>query len=155
MLSLRCCSGFSLVVVWWWWWFSRWVVSDSCNPRGCSLPASSIHGIFQGRILEWVAIAFSRGFSWPRNWIPVSCTAGRFFTNWAMREALLIVVSRGYSLAAVHGFSFGSFSCFWTWDLGCEGFGCCSTWALDHRLTSCCAQGLVAPWHVGSSQTRD
>ena len=36
---------------------------------------------------EWVAMSFSRGSSWPRDWSQVSCTAGRFFTNWAMREA--------------------------------------------------------------------
>ena len=41
------------------------------------------------RILEWVAYPFSRGFSRPRNWTGVSYIAGRFFTNWAMREALL------------------------------------------------------------------
>ena len=40
------------------------------------------------RILEWVAYPFSMGSSWPRNWTRVSCTAGRFLTNWAMREAL-------------------------------------------------------------------
>ena len=34
-----------------------------CNPMDCSLPGSSIHGIFQARVLEWVAISFSRGFS--------------------------------------------------------------------------------------------
>ena len=34
-----------------------------CDPMGCSLPGFSIHGIFQARILEWVAISFSRGFS--------------------------------------------------------------------------------------------
>ena len=39
----------------------------------CSLPGSSVHGIFQARILEWVAISFSRGSSWPRNWTGVSC----------------------------------------------------------------------------------
>ena len=38
------------------------------------------------RILEWVAYPFSRGTSWHRNWTGVSCIAGRFFTNWAMRE---------------------------------------------------------------------
>ena len=41
------------------------------------------------RILEWVAFLFSKGSSWPRNRTGVSCTAGRFFTNWAMREALV------------------------------------------------------------------
>ena len=39
------------------------------------------------RILEWAAYPFSRGSSWPRNWTGVSCIAGRFFTNWATREA--------------------------------------------------------------------
>ena len=41
------------------------------------------------RILEWVASPFSRGFSWPRKWTRVSCIAGIFFTNWAIREATL------------------------------------------------------------------
>ena len=49
----------------------------------CSLPCSSIRGIFQARILEWVAISFSRGSSQPRDQTQVSCTAGRFFTVWA------------------------------------------------------------------------
>ena len=44
-------------------------------------------GILQARILEQVAYPFSRGSSWPRNWTRVSCIAGGFFTNWAMREA--------------------------------------------------------------------
>ena len=43
------------------------------------------------RILEWVAYPFSRGSSWLRNWTRVSCIAGGFFTNWAIREALLSV----------------------------------------------------------------
>ena len=43
-----------------------------------SLPGSPVHGILQARILEWVAIPFSRGSSWPRDWTQVSCTAGRF-----------------------------------------------------------------------------
>ena len=47
----------------------------------------SVHGILQARILEWAAIPFSRGSSWPRDQTRVSCTAGRFFTIWATREA--------------------------------------------------------------------
>ena len=39
-----------------------------CNPMDCSPPGFSIHGILQARILEWVAISFSRGTSWPRDW---------------------------------------------------------------------------------------
>ena len=47
-------------------------------------------GILQARILEWVAFPFSRGSFWPRNWTRVSCIAGRFFANWAIREALSV-----------------------------------------------------------------
>ena len=65
----------------WWWWFSCSVVSDSCDPMDCSPPGSSVHGILQARILEWIAISFSRGSSRPGNRIQVSCIAGRFFTN--------------------------------------------------------------------------
>ena len=51
-----------------------------------SLPSSSVHGILQARILEWFAVSFSRGSSQPRNWTQVSCTAGRLFTDWTIRE---------------------------------------------------------------------
>ena len=51
-----------------------------CNPMYFSLPGSSVHGIFQARILEWVAIPFSRGSSRPRDQTWVSYIAGRFFT---------------------------------------------------------------------------
>ena len=54
----------------------------------CSLPGSSIHGIFQARVLEWVAISFSRGSSRPRDRTWVSHTVGRRFTVWATREVL-------------------------------------------------------------------
>ena len=50
-----------------------------CNPMDCSSPGSSVHGIFQARILEWVS-AFPRGSSWPRIRTHVSCIAGGFFT---------------------------------------------------------------------------
>ena len=82
-------------------------VAQSCptlsDPMNCSLPGSSVHGIFQARvlewgaitfsmdyivygilqarILEWVAYPFSRGSSQPRNRTGVSCIEGRFFTN--------------------------------------------------------------------------
>ena len=60
-----------------------------CNPLDCSLPGSSVHGIFQARILEWVAISFSRGYSQPRDQTCISCllcTADGFFNCWAIRE---------------------------------------------------------------------
>ena len=50
-----------------------------CNPVDCSLPGSSLHGILQARILEWVAIPVSRGSSQPRDRTWVSHIAGRCF----------------------------------------------------------------------------
>ena len=50
-----------------------------CGPMDCNPPGSSVHGILQSRILEWVAIPFSRGSSQPRDQTRVSCIAGRFF----------------------------------------------------------------------------
>ena len=50
-----------------------------CDPMDCSLQGSSIHGVFQGRVLEWVAISFSRGSSWPRDQTRVSLTVDRCF----------------------------------------------------------------------------
>ena len=55
----------------------------------CSLQGSSVHGIFQARVLEWVAISFSRVSSRLRDQSQVSCIAGRRFTVWATREALV------------------------------------------------------------------
>ena len=62
------------------------VMSDSLRPHGLSLPGSSVHGVFQARVLEWFSISFSKGSSHPRDWSQVSCTVGRCFTIWATRE---------------------------------------------------------------------
>ena len=58
-----------------------------CDPMDCSPPGPSVHGILQARILECVAVPFSRGFSWSRDQTQVSCFVGRFFTVWATGEA--------------------------------------------------------------------
>ena len=58
-----------------------------CDPIDCSLPGSSVHGILRARILEEVAIPFSRQSSQPGDQTQVSCIVGRFFTVWATREA--------------------------------------------------------------------
>ena len=55
------------------WGFSHQDMSDSCNPIDCCPPGSSVHGTSQARILEWVAVSFSRGSSWPSNETHVSC----------------------------------------------------------------------------------
>ena len=60
----------------------------------CKLPGSSAHGIFQTRILEWVAISSFRGSSWPRDWTCICCTAGGFFTARAIGEALIPALER-------------------------------------------------------------
>ena len=72
--------------------FSHEVVANSCEPMDSNPLGSSVHGILQAKILEWVAIYFSRGYFWLGNPIWVSCTAGRFFTNLAMREAQFIMI---------------------------------------------------------------
>ena len=60
-----------------------------CDPIDCSLPGSSVHGIFQTIVLEWIAISFSRGSSQPRARTRVSCIVDRRFTVWATREVNL------------------------------------------------------------------
>ena len=61
-----------------------------CDPIDCSPPGSSVHGILQARILEWLAIPFSRGSSWLRNQTQVSCFVGTFFAVWATRHYLCV-----------------------------------------------------------------
>ena len=63
-----------------------------CDPVDYSPPGSSVHGISQARILEWVAISSSRGSSWSRSRTQVSCITGRYFTIWATREALTAII---------------------------------------------------------------
>ena len=55
--------------------------AQPCNPMDCSPPGFSVHGLFQARILEWVAFPFSRGASQPRDQTQVSHIAGGFFTS--------------------------------------------------------------------------
>ena len=57
-----------------------------CDPVDCSLPGSSVHGIFQAIVLEWIAISFSRGSSQPRDWTGVSRIVDRRFTVWATKQ---------------------------------------------------------------------
>ena len=56
-----------------------------CDPMDCSLPGSSVNGILQARILEWVAIPFSMGSSWLGDRTPVSLITGKFFTIWVTK----------------------------------------------------------------------
>jgi len=65
----------------WWWWCSCSVVS-LCDPMDCSPPGSSVHGILQARILEWVAISSSGGSSPPRDWTCISCNCRWILYHW-------------------------------------------------------------------------
>ena len=73
-----------------------------CDPMDCSLLGSYIHGIFQSRIMEWVAISFSGRSSQPRDGTWVSRIVGRRFTVWANRELCSFV--EGYDILniAIH-----------------------------------------------------
>ena len=67
-----------------------------CNPMSCSPPGSSVHEVSQVRILEWAAISFSRGSSWPRDRTLVSCIScivRRILYHWATREAQFALVT--------------------------------------------------------------
>ena len=69
-----------------------------CDLTDCSLPGSSIHEIFQVRILEWVAISFSRRSSQPRDWTWVSRIVGRHFTVWANQGKVSVCVPKKVEL---------------------------------------------------------
>ena len=74
--------------------FSRGFPNPGIEPRSPALQVDSLPAESQGslRIMEWVAYPFSSGSSWHRNQTGVSCTAGGFFTNWARREELCLLV---------------------------------------------------------------
>ena len=77
-----------------------------CDPMDCGLPGSSIHGIFQARILEWVAISFSRGSSQPRDRIWVSHIVGRLFIDWARDVIYIYMASIIYMIINIYEFQY-------------------------------------------------
>ena len=96
-----------------------------CNLTDCSSPGSSVHGILQARILEWVAISFSRGSSWPRDQICSSLIGRWILYCWDTKETLesLVCVSKLCLLA--HLFSW------------CLVVVCCMLAAAAKSLESC------------------
>ena len=77
-----------------------------CDPMNCSLPASSVHGISQARILEWVSIPSSRVSSWPRDRTCISCIGSLILYHWATRKA---------QWTAIIGFKNNSLETLGTW----------------------------------------
>ena len=80
------------------WWMDGWIdgcvcapsCPSLCDPMDCSPPGSFVHGIYQQRILEWVAISFSKGVSWPgdcTNTSCIFCIGGHIVYHWATWEA--------------------------------------------------------------------
>ena len=85
-----------------------------CDTVDSSPPSSSVHGIFQARILEYVTILFSREFSRLRDWTLVSCIAGRFFIIWATKEWCTLLLTTGMMLYKSHLSIFFFYClCFW------------------------------------------
>ena len=66
---------------------ARCKCSTLCNPMDCNPPGSSVHRIFQARILDWVAVSFSDGSSRPRDWTLVSYIGRQVLYHWATWEA--------------------------------------------------------------------
>ena len=88
-------SGTGLVFLWLTlYWFGACLCAQSlnsvwlCNPMDCSLPDSSAHGIFQARVLEWVAISSSRGSYWPKDETCVSGIGRHILYHWATWELI-------------------------------------------------------------------
>ena len=114
------CSDYSLQT------FTLWINSHTfyvcaqscltlCDSMDCSPPGSSVHGIFQARILEWVATPFSQGSSWPRDWTHVSCVsciAGRFFTHWATNPTHCVPFPKSQLTLLLPRFPFHQYSYF-------------------------------------------
>ena len=104
-----------------------------CDPVDCSLPSSSVHGILQARILEWVAVSFSRGSSRPKDRTRVSCIGGRHFNLWATREA-------PWKWYKIQISVFVNFH----WNTSTHLFACC-LWLLASNVCWVCITGILQP----------
>ena len=82
-ISVKCCCSVS---------WSHWTL---CDPMDCSSPGSSVHGISQARLLEWVVISFSMESSQPRDQTYVSSTSSILY-HWATREASCTTIALSY-----------------------------------------------------------
>ena len=124
-----------------------------CNLMDCSPPGSSVHGILQARILEWIAILSSRGFSWPRDWTLVSCIAVRFFTLWATGKSWKVKVAQLCSTLCdpmnyiVHGILQARILKWITFP-----FSSISSQPRDRTQVSCIACGFFISWAPREAQ---
>ena len=91
-----CSASFAVLASFLWVSYPLSCVLTLCDHMDCSLLGSSVCGILQARILEWVAMPSSRGSSQTSDQTQVSCMAGRFFTIWAPREAIFLIQESFY-----------------------------------------------------------
>ena len=107
----------------------------------CRLPGFSVHGIFQTRVLEWVAISFSRRSSQPRDWTRVSRIVGRCFTIWATREELPKSPNYCFDLCDIEK-AFDQSHKTWEWaaslrlNISMSGFSCVQQSTLEPKVIS-------------------
>ena len=127
-----------------------------CDPMDRS--SHFVHGISQARILEWVAIPFSKGSSWPRDWNWVACIADRFFTVWATWETLMYVnkaiiwmsnICEAFSQVFYHLEKYNSLPLFHLFFLYYLFIWLCWVLVLASRIFDCSTQTLQL-WHTGS-----
>ena len=105
-----------------------------------------VHGILQARILEWVACPFSRGSYQPRDQTQVSCIAGRFFTNWAIKAMTNLdsILKKSKDITLLATVRIVKAMAFPIVMYGCE------SWTIkkaEQMLSNCGARGLLrVPW---------
>ena len=140
--SLLC--KFFLVAV----WVCAFSVAQSCptlhDPMDSSPPGSSVHGVFQARIMEWIAISSSRESSWPSDRICISSVS----LQWQADSLPLSHLGSPYLQqveTTLHCSARASL---------CSGCSCCRAWILGAQAQQFWSMGLVAWRHVESSQTR-
>ena len=106
----------------------------------CSPPGFSVHGIFQARILEWVAVSFSRRPSWPRDWTQVSHIVGRCFTVWATRGGMINIIYCAFKKK-------NQSMVFNPWiQLNHEYWVCCKLLGRENSLRYCKHQSTLWEW---------
>ena len=111
-----------------------------CSPMDCSPLGSSVHGIQ----LEWVAMPFSKGSSQPRNRTQVSCIAGKFFTDWAMREALVSSTKHQKPLTVWIIINYGKLLKRWEYQtISSVSWETCM-WVTKQQLEACMEQLIVS-----------
>ena len=112
-----------------------------CNPMDCSLLGSSVHGIFQARVLEWVTISFSRGSSQPRGWTWVSPHCRQALYRLSHQGSIVIMVYEPFNVLLL---------------MFCWGFlhpvilacNCFSFWCISNILRLCSPHNCWFWYHI-------